>query len=174
MMADTDEAGPAEALVQAKAYLRIEDAAEDGLLAGLVGSALALCERFTGVALLAREQEARLDGAEPGWQRLPATPVAAIAAPRLGGQALAAADYATDIDAAGDGWVRLRSAQPGVVTVRFTAGLASGWPGLPAPLRQGVVRLAAHLHAHRDEAEAAAPPAAVAALWRPWRRMRLR
>ncbi len=44
---------------------------------------------------------------------------------------------------------------------------------VPAPLRQGVVRLAGHLHAHRDETDAAGPPAAVTALWRPFRRMRL-
>jgi hypothetical protein len=41
------------------------------------------------------------------------------------------------------------------------------------PLRQGVVRLAAHLYAERDGPELGGPPAAVTALWRPWRRMRL-
>jgi len=43
---------------------------------------------------------------------------------------------------------------------------------LPEPLRQGIVRLAAHLYTVRGEAEAP-PPACVAALWRPWRRLRL-
>jgi hypothetical protein len=43
---------------------------------------------------------------------------------------------------------------------------------VPEPLRQGIVRLAAHLYAARGEVEAV-PPAAVAALWRPWRRVRL-
>jgi uncharacterized phiE125 gp8 family phage protein len=46
--------------------------------------------------------------------------------------------------------------------------------GLPEALRHGIVRLAAHLYSHRDEAEQAGPPAAVTALWRPWRRLRLR
>jgi len=41
----------------------------------------------------------------------------------------------------------------------------------PAPVVQGVVRLAAHLYAHRDDE--AGPPAAVAALWRPYRQLRL-
>ncbi|HEX8445121.1 MAG TPA: head-tail connector protein [Sphingomonas sp.] len=42
---------------------------------------------------------------------------------------------------------------------------------MPAPVRQGIVRLAAYLYAHRDDD--AAPPAAVAALWRPFRQVRL-
>lgn len=48
----------------------------------------------------------------------------------------------------------------------------SDWSALPEALRHGVIRLAAHLYRDGDGA-AAAPPAAVAALWRPWRRMRL-
>jgi uncharacterized phiE125 gp8 family phage protein len=57
--------------------------------------------------------------------------------------------------------------------VAVEAGLAEDWNGVPEPLRQGIVRLTAHLYAHRDAAGDAGPPAAVAALWRPWRRMRL-
>jgi len=51
----------------------------------------------------------------------------------------------------------------------FEAGLAVGWAGLPAPLRQGVVLLAAYLFDERDTSTA--PPVAVTALWRPFRRM---
>lgn len=80
--------------------------------------------------------------------------------------------YAVDIDANGDGWVRVM--QPGAagrVQVSFEAGMAADWVGIPEPLRQGVVRLAAHLFAHRDGPDDGGPPAAVTALWRPWRRM---
>ncbi|MFD1952261.1 head-tail connector protein [Sphingomonas arantia] len=42
---------------------------------------------------------------------------------------------------------------------------------VPAAVAQGIVRLAAHFHAHRDDD--AGPPAVVAALWRPYRQMRL-
>jgi uncharacterized phiE125 gp8 family phage protein len=54
--------------------------------------------------------------------------------------------------------------------------MAAGWAALPAALRQGVVRLAAHFHAHRtgETARPQEPPAAVTALWRPYRRVRLR
>jgi uncharacterized phage protein (predicted DNA packaging) len=53
------------------------------------------------------------------------------------------------------------------------AGLSVDWSTSPAPLRQGIVRLVAYFYAHRDAADDAGPPAAVAALWRPYRRMRL-
>ena len=44
--------------------------------------------------------------------------------------------------------------------------------GVPEPIRQGVLRLVAYLFTSRDGA-GGDPPAAVTALWRPYRRMRL-
>jgi hypothetical protein len=44
--------------------------------------------------------------------------------------------------------------------------------GVPEPIRQGVLRLIAHLFTSRDGTDGE-PPAAVTALWRPYRRMRL-
>ena len=44
--------------------------------------------------------------------------------------------------------------------------------GVPEPIRQGVLRLVAHLFTVRD-GDGGEPPAAVTALWRPYRRMRL-
>jgi len=58
------------------------------------------------------------------------------------------------------------------VKVGGTAGMADDQNGVPEPIRQGVLRLVAHLFADRD-GEGAAPPASVTALWRPYRRMRL-
>jgi uncharacterized phiE125 gp8 family phage protein len=90
-----------------------------------------------------------------------------------GAAVLAPADYAVDIDANGDGWVR--SAAAGArMRLTFEAGMAADWAGIPAPLRHGILRLAAHLYTFRSDAGAAAePPAAVTALWRPYRRLRL-
>ena len=89
--------------------------------------------------------------------------------------ALPADAYAIDIDAAGDGWVRvLRAAGAKRVRVTYSAGMAIEIEALPEALRHGVVRLAAHLYTHRDRQDGAGPPAAVTALWRPWRRLRLR
>lgn len=93
------------------------------------------------------------------WRPLPVAPVRAITA--------VAPVTAIDIDEAGTGWVRMAAAGP----VRFVAGLAVDWPAVPPPVAQGIVLLVAHLFDARTAS--AAPPAAVGALWRPWRRMRL-
>ncbi|HEX8532727.1 MAG TPA: hypothetical protein VF662_01005 [Allosphingosinicella sp.] len=166
----------AAALAAAKAYLRVETADEDGLIASLVASAAALCEAFTGQVLIRRGFQEVLPRSGC-WQRLGRTPVSAVAAVEAAGDGgvyapLMAADYAVDIDAAGDGWVR--AGGTGRVRISYQAGLAADWSGAPEALRQGIIRLAAHFYMHRSDEEETAPPAAVAALWRPWRRMRLR
>lgn len=52
--------------------------------------------------------------------------------------------------------------------------LPEEWDDVPQALRHGTIRLAAHLYRRRDdEADSATPPASVAALWRPWRRLHL-
>lgn len=47
------------------------------------------------------------------------------------------------------------------------------WNALPTALAEGIVRFAAWLYRERDGAADRPPPAAVAALWRPYRTMRL-
>jgi len=166
-------------IAEAKAHLRIEGDSEDALVGRLVGAATALCESFTGTQLIARPvRETVPVGAE--WRRLSVTPVQTVGT--VTGHAADGASfvlppdaYAVDIDANGDGWVRVT--QPGTArraTVEYQAGRAESWTELPETLRQGIMRLAAHFYTHRDAADDAGPPAAVAALWRPWRRMRLR
>lgn len=51
--------------------------------------------------------------------------------------------------------------------------LAEDWAEVASPLREGIIRFAAHLYRDRDAASTREPPAAVAALWRPWRELRL-
>ncbi|HEV2816058.1 MAG TPA: phage head-tail connector protein [Allosphingosinicella sp.] len=172
----TAEAPPLPApLAELKAFLRIATGEEDALLAGLMRAAADTCEAFTGRALLTRAVEETLR-ASRAWTRLGAAPVAAIdAAALLGADGaatpLGAGDYAIDIDAAGEGWVRLLiGIEPKRVRVSYRAGMAADPNGLPEALRHGIVRLAAYFYMHRDREE---PPAAVAALWRPWRRLRL-
>jgi uncharacterized phiE125 gp8 family phage protein len=89
------------------------------------------------------------------------------------GVALPSSSYAVDIDARDDGWVRVLDAGDATrVRVSGTAGLAMDENDVPEPIRQGVLRLVAHLFTARD-GDAGEPPAAVTALWRPYRRMRL-
>lgn len=160
-----------------RAYLRIEGSEEDAILAGLVRSASALCEAFTRLSLIETEFEQILP-ARQAWTRLDRAPVRAILSVAAVGESgpvpLPSADYAIDLDAGGDGWVRVtRAGTAGQMLVRYRAGLAADWNGIPEPLRQGIVRMATHLYAHRDGEDGAAPPAAVTALWLPYRRLRL-
>lgn len=153
---------PAAAVAGAAAgaadYLRMGEGA-DAVMIRAAASALTLAEAFCSQWLIARDcVETLAQGAD--WRRLTALPVREIVAP--------VGDIcAVDIDGDGIGWVRPATA----VTVTYRAGLAADWEALPAPVAQGVVLLAAHLFEHREGATM--PPAAVAALWRPYRRMRL-
>lgn len=172
--------GAAAALVpleEVKAFLRVGGSEEDALLAGLVRSAGALCETFTRLALIEREVEESRE-ASASWTRLSQSPVRAILGisrlDEAGDESpLPVGDYAIDIDADGDGWVRVPRGGNGRILVRYVAGHAADWNGVPEPLRHGVVRLAAHLYTHRDPADGGGPPAAVTALWLPYRRLRL-
>ncbi|HYW14980.1 MAG TPA: head-tail connector protein [Allosphingosinicella sp.] len=172
---------PPEAAGAAKAYLRVERADEDGLIAGLVEAAAELCEAFIGRPLLERDFLETIP-ASRAWRRLGHGPVRSIAQAESlsaegAAQALPSADYGIDIDSRGGGWIRLTATgELRRIRVRYRAGLASGWADLPAALRQGILRLAAHFYTHRaaEAGRGSEPPAAVAALWRPYRRIRLR
>jgi uncharacterized phiE125 gp8 family phage protein len=167
----------AAAVGEARAFLRLEGGGEATLLERLAASAIALAEAFTGTVLIARTVEDVLPAATGSWQLLQATPVLAIlevtALPADAAPFVLAADaYAIDVDGEGRGWVRVIAPGAAVrVAVSYTAGLAASWDAVPAPVAQGVVMLIAHLFDDRDGARQ--PPAAVAALWRPYRRMRL-
>jgi uncharacterized phiE125 gp8 family phage protein len=174
---------PPEAAAAAVAdFLRAGGAGETALIETLAVAAAELCERFTGTVLIARAfaETLRPTGA---WQRLGRAPVRAItgveALPAGGpAQALPPSAFSVDIDAQGHGWARATErTEAGRVRVSFEAGMAADWESLPAALRHGIVRLAAHLYSTRtvegaDERQLE-PPAAVAALWRPYRRLRL-
>jgi uncharacterized phiE125 gp8 family phage protein len=175
-MIEQNIAPAAVSMAEAQAYARVETGEEEALLAGLVRTASALCESFTGQALIERPFAEMLP-ATGQWQRLSLTPVRAIASMEIiasdgSATVLAAGDYEVDIDSRGDGWVKLLKPSDGRIRVSGTAGLASEPNGVPEPLRQGILRLIAHLFATRD-GSGGEPPAAVTALWRPYRRMRL-
>lgn len=180
MMRQVDEAPVpmAAAMAEARAYLRLEGGSDDAVLVAALRSATAYCEAFTGVALVSRAVTEILPVAG-AWQRLGRTPVLAITnmegIPAEGSRfPLPVNSYAIDIDAAGDGWIRV--SQPGAagrVRVSYTAGLAADPGRVPEPLRHGIIQLGGHLLRERDRERGTEPPASVAALWRPWRRLRL-
>ncbi len=167
------------ALTELKQWLGISTARDDAPLAALLASAVEICEAFTGAMPLEAECEELLSG-RGGWQRLATRPVQAITAlygvAADGGRSeLAAEAFDVELDADGGGRVRITAPlSTSRVAVRFTAGLAPDWEALPDALRHGIVRLAAHQHRERETSGAAPlPPAAIAALWQPWRRLRL-
>ncbi|WP_205481030.1 head-tail connector protein [Sphingomonas arenae] len=166
---------PAVSVSEAQAYVRVETGEEEAILAGLIRTATELCEAFLNQVVVARSFEEELVG-NGGWQQLRVAPVRSIeGVERVDAagvhQALVPGEYSTNIDRSGEGWVRIAAGERGVV--RGTAGLASDGNEVPEPLRQGVLRLVAHLFASRD-GSGGEPPAAVTALWRPYRRLRLR
>ena len=168
----------AEAVDDTAAYLRLSNDEELTLIAGLLATAIIQCEAFCGQILLRRAgfEEVRVTGT---WQLLGTLPIRSISGiigiDLSGVQTpIPAANYAIDIDDSGAGWLRVTT--PGNfarVRVSFEAGIADGWTDLPTPLRQGMIRLVAHLYSSRDSVTDTGPPMAVAALWRPYRRMRL-
>lgn len=175
-MIESDPIPAAVSLAEAQAHVRIENGEEEALLAGLLRTATAMCEQFTGRALVSRQfQETLSAGAQ--WQRLSPTPIRSIQSVEAVAEdgtvsPLPADAFAIDIDAAGDGWVRLPAGPSGLVRVTATAGMAVDCNGIPEPIRQGILRLTGHLFNARDGRDGE-PPAAVTALWRPFRRMRL-
>ena len=175
---DSLEPGAA-ATGEAKAYLRIAGSDEDGLVGRLVTAAAELCEQYTGLVLLTRDfsDVVKVGG---GWRDLTRVPVRSIVAlealaPDGSASPLPVESYEIDIDAKGEGRARIERASGALrARVFYRAGLAAEWEAAPHALRQGVVRLAAFFYANRDAPRDSALPAAVAASWRPWRRMRIR
>lgn len=162
---------PAVLLDELKSYLRIEGAEEDALLLWLLRAATEAVEAWLGWLLIEREVEERrtVTGGEVALQSAPARSLVSV----------------TDTDASvwpgalqvsrfGVGRVTLAGLADGAdVTVRYRAGLSTDWNGLPEPVRLGVLRAAAHFHAHRDAGTDAGLPPAVARLVSPWRARRM-
>lgn len=167
-----EQAKPIVTLSEAQAYARVETGEEEALLAGLVRSASALCEAFLGQVVITRDFSERI-AASRDWQRLRTVPARSIDRVESNGLPLPPGSFATDVDSSGNGWVRITDpAVTGTVEVGGMAGLAVSQNGVPEPIRQGVLRLVAHLFTARDS-DGGEIPAAVTALWRPYRRMRL-
>jgi uncharacterized phiE125 gp8 family phage protein len=166
------------ALDELKDLLAITTPRDDAVLTSLLHGALDMCEAFTGQMPLEALCEEVLP-ASAFWQQLQTRPVQAVAGlegllPDGSRFAIAAKDHAIELDADGGARARLlRQVGTTRIAVRFTAGITSNWAALPEGLRQGILRLAAHHYAQRGSGKDTAPPAAVAALWRPWRALRL-
>ncbi len=91
----------------------------------------------------------------------------------LTGQPLDALKQWLAISTAGEDALLLRLLETAwQICLRFTGVTALEWTDLDEALRHGIVRFAAHQYRERDEGTAQLP-ASIAALWRPWRMVRL-
>lgn len=164
-------------LAELKRWLSISVADEDEFLASLIAGALALCERFTGIVPFKCEVRETIP-CHTTPHVLAATPVISLietkAVAGLDERILTPAEFDFSTDGAGGASLALLAsiAEP-QVELRYYAGLASEWEDLDEGLRQGVIRHAAHLFREREQGDAGQLPASIAALWRPWRRLRL-
>ncbi|WP_052071992.1 head-tail connector protein [Sphingopyxis sp. MWB1] len=168
-------------LAEARGWLRLGADGDDAVVAGLIGAASQMCEAFIGRWLIERAaEEIWRDARAALW--LSARPVAgvdlvALRLPDGGEQLLDAADYRREMESDGRARLTLAPDVAGVaagrgVRVGYRAGMAAEPGALPEAIRHGVLRLIRHMHEARD-GDAGAPPAAIAALWQPWRRMAL-
>ena len=174
-MLTSGKAEPAVSIDVLKAHLRLENDAEDALLAGWLRAATEVVENETGMLLLERavvETVAVGNGSVRVTCRLLRT-VEAVDVQGDDGAWLPVADGWT-VDPC-EGVVRLPDVTAGAaVRLYYRAGLATTANGLPERFSIAVVRLAAHWHAHRDAEEALAVPPAVRLLLAPDRPRRLR
>lgn len=169
-----DVVPPAALLEELKAFLRIDGAQEDALLSWLLRAATEAVEAWLGWMLIERDLEERRHVRE-GGVALSGSPFRSLisAQPDVG-EALAPEAVQVSVSRFGIGHLAVPDLGDGAgVTVRYRAGLSPDWNGLPEPVRLGVLRAAAHFHAHRDGGDDAGLPPAVARLVRPWRARRM-
>lgn len=171
---------PGEAPVsldEARGWLRLGTSTDDAVVAGLIRTAANICESFVGQWLVIREAE-EVVAVAGGKIRLSVRPVVAVEAVTLlaaaGGESeVAEADRSLSLSADGTGWLSIAGGGDGDrARVRYRAGMAADVNAIPEAIRHGILRMMQHLHAARD-GETGAPPAMIAALWQPWRRVGL-
>ncbi len=156
-------AGPAEepvSLAEARAFLRVEDTAEDGLIGTLIGAARLHVEGITGRALMAQTWRVVLDRwPDDGAVRLPVTPflnLVGVTAYDAGGapHTVPLAQFAGEPErlllprmvAGLPGAVRQRQG----VEIDYQAGYGTEPGDVPVDLRQALLTLVGYWFEHRD------------------------
>jgi len=152
-------AGEPVSLAQAKAFLKIDDDAEDALITTLIGAARLHVEGVTGKALLAQSWRIVLDAwPETGWVKLPVMPLIAVSAITTlddngAGHALDLGSVFADgerliVPRAIADMPPLQERQG--IEIDYLAGFGSDPDDVPADLKQAMLGLVAHWYEHRD------------------------
>lgn len=174
-------------LAQARAFLKLDDTSEDELLGSLITAARLMVEAASGRILIDQSWRLVFDRwPADGAIRLPLSPVSAISAARVYdvlGVAQPVAEGSLVLDAACDppvmrtvGELPEIGRQRGAIEIDLVAGFGQQPDGVPAPLRQAVLRLAARWFEQRGDVasrDAEALPKDIALLIAPYRRARL-
>lgn len=172
-------------VAEMRAYLRLDDGAEDELVAALVKAARLLVEASSRRILVEQRWRMRLDRWPAGrLVTLPLSPLLAVDRIRVRDAAGVPQELAADLygaDAASDP-PRIRvsplAPEPGLpaggIEIDLRAGYGPAGQAVPAPLRLAVRMLAARWFEHRGDllGEQTVPPE-VDALLAPFRRARL-
>jgi uncharacterized phiE125 gp8 family phage protein len=179
-------AGPAVepvSVANMRAFLRLDDAAEDELIAALVKTARQAVEAAAGRLLIAQTWRVAIDRwPHDGLVVLPLSPLLAVETIQVFDAAgvatlLTSTQYRADalsdpprivVEALAPQPARA----PGGIEVEVRLGYGASTDAVPPPLRQAVRMLAAHWFEHRGD-ETGAPPPDVLALIAPFRRARL-
>lgn len=191
-MALTLTSGPAEepvTVAEAKALLRIDGSAEDILIASLIVTSRLHVETALGLALITQGWRLTLDvWPDGGVVRFPLRPIQSITSVTVKDAAgtpntVAAEDYLLDGRAvrprliARDGKWPAPGLRANGIDIQFAAGIGDEPEDIPQPIRHAILLLVAHWYEHRDPLEigatAAAIPAAVSDLLKPYREVRL-
>ena len=164
-------------LNEARGWLRLGATIDDAVVAGLVRAATNICEAFIGQWLIVRAAEEVVPlergAARPGVRPVVAIDAVSLLLPEGDEAVLDETGYRARI--ARDGTASIAIGERGEADrarIAFRAGMAAEANGIPEAIRQGILRMTQHLHEARDGG-GAAPPAAIAALWQPWRRLTL-
>jgi uncharacterized phiE125 gp8 family phage protein len=173
-------------LAEAKLHLKLDTTDEDVLVDALIDAATEACRRYTGRELVNQTWRLLLDAALPGAIELPRPPLVAVSHVKSYDDAdtpttFAAANYYVDtasvpgrvVPRIGANWPTIGRAANGF-EVEFIAGYGTQ-ASVPAPLRQGILVLVAYGYEGREALAEDPPtlPAAVRALWQPFRVARL-
>lgn len=176
-------------LVEAKAHLRIDGTAEDVLIGSLILTSRLHIEAALGIALIAQGWRLTLDRwPQGGVVRFPLRPIQSIASVTVydadeNASVVPSEDYLLDGQAlsprliARDGQWPPPGKPAAGIEIAFTAGIGAAAANVPQPIRHALLLLVAHWYEHRDPLEigsaAAAIPAAVSDLLKPYREVRL-
>ena len=176
-------------IADAKAHMRIDNAAEDVLIGSLILTSRLHVEAALSVAMITQMWTLVLDRWPSGdTVEIPLSPLQAVPAVRVKnasgvGVVVPPTNYLVDIASRPPRlvWNQAWRPDPGVavngIEIDLTAGFGIGATSVPAPLKHAILLLVAHWYEHRDPvvigASEARIPDAVTDLIAPFRKIRL-